>query len=276
MAILLYSAMMLILYLTGIKYELGIKLKHGIYTSVIAAAVCLPLNKIIKSDSLNYGTGLLSLYGINGNNSMFRLHWGIKIASFLMFAAFPVFYLSLASAGYIEITMACMIPVTGFLLPDFDLRAKIKKKKELILAEYPVFCTDIAVLAGSGMEITEAWKTASGINRKGLFYKEARTVAIRTETGVMFVDALREFAAALVIPEIYTFVTIISQELKSGSGGIAPKLTECAKRSWKTREAALKKRGGEAAAKLVFPLAVGLAGILLILAAPAVMIMKGM
>ena len=98
---------------------------------------------------------------------------------------------------------------------------------------------------------------------------------MKTSTGMLFQDALKEFSANLAISEIHTFVTIVNQEIKSGSGGMAAKLRDCAKRSWKIREDLAKKKGEEAIRKLKVFLILRMAGVLMILAAPAVMIMKG-
>ena len=276
MAIGIYVFSIILLWIAGRRHGPQIRLKHAVYTSFLAASVSIPLKNILKKDVLGYGSQLMFLYGKKVHGDVYRIHWAVKISSFIIFAGFTIVYLSLASAGAIDFAISCLMPVLGFFLPDIDLKSKIKQKKSSILIDYPVFCTDLAVMNGAGLDLYEAWEMAAKRNSKNEFYKEARSVILKTSTGMLFRDALKDFSANLSMPEIHTFVTIVNQEIKSGSGGMASRLRDCAGRSWKIRESTAREKGEEAVSKLVFPLAVGFAGILLILAAPAVIIMKGM
>lgn len=275
MFIFAYVVLLITIWVLGRHKTVGLLLKHGSYTGVLLPGVLRITERIVNKDFLNYGARLMLLYGIRGNEKLYVIHWSIKVSSLIMFASFPVIFLSLAATELITAFLALMMPVMGFILPDLDLYSKIKKRKASIMEDYLIFCTDIAVMTGAGLDITKAWEKASEKKSASVFYKETRYVLLKTVTGNQFSDALKEFSSNLSLPEIHTFVTIVNQEIKSGSGGMAFKLRECAKRSWKIREDIARKKGEEAASKLVFPLAMGLVGILLILAAPAVMIMKG-
>lgn len=271
----IYAAFLIIIWISGRNKIVGIPLKHGGYTKILLPGVLIFTEKLIRRDFLNYGARLMLLYGIRGNEKLYLIHWSIKISSLLMFSSFPFVFLSLDSFDSITTVFSLTLTAIGFILPDLDLYTKIKKRKASIMKDYIIFCTDIAIMTGAGLEITKAWERASERESATDFYKEARHVLLKTVTGTQFAEALKDFSSNLALSEIHTFVTIVNQEIKSGSGGMAFKLGECAKRSWKTREDIARKKGEEAASKLVFPLAMGLMGILLILAAPAVLIMKG-
>ena len=275
MVIIIYFILIFILWMLGRKFGTGFHLKHASYSSFIVPALVIPIKRILKKDILSYGRKLMFLYGVTGNERLFVIHWSIKIASFLLFSAFPVIYLTLDSPGIWATIISCMMPILGFFIPDLDLMSKINQKKASIMLDYPVFCTELAVMTGAGLDITRAWKRAAEKKSRSTFYTEVNRVISKATTGMLFQDALKEFSANLAMSEIHTFVTIVNQEIKSGSGGMAVKLRDCAKRSWRLREDLAKKKGEEAVSKMVFPLAIGLAGILLILAAPAIMIMKG-
>jgi len=275
MWVFVYAVILAIIWVFGRKRVVGLPLKHGSYTKTLLPGILLFTEKIIKRDFLNYGARMILLYGIRGNEKLYLIHWSIKIASILIFFSFPVIFLSLDYFDSVTTVFSLILTVIGFILPDIDLYSKIKKRKASIMQDYIIFCTDIAIMTGAGLEITKAWERASEKESATVFYKETRHVLLKTVTGTQFTDALKEFSSNLALSEIHTFVTIVNQEIKSGSGGMAFKLRECAKRSWKIREDIARKKGEEAASKLVFPLAMGLMGILLILAAPAVLIMKG-
>lgn len=276
MAVIIYILSIISLWVIGRKFGKSLRLKHAFYTSFLINGIFLLLKSILKKDILNYGGRLMFLYGINESDDIFIVHWAAKISSLILFSGFQVIYLSFFRAGIVEMIISTAISITGFILPDIDLKYKIKQKNISILLDYPVFCTDLAVMCGAGLDLYEAWEKALWRKSRSTLYTEARRVLLKTSAGILFQDSLREFSANLPIPEIHTFVTIINQEIKSGSGGMASRLKDCAGRSWRTRERIARKKGEEASSKLVFPLAVGLAGVLLILASPAVMVMKGM
>lgn len=275
MAIIIYFILIIILYMSGRKYGKGFYCKHAVYSRFLVPVLAIIIKKIIKKDIMHHGRKLMFLYGFRGIEKLFVIHWSMKFASLIIFSAFPVIFLTIESPEFWVIVVSCMMPIMGFFIPDLDLRSKINQKRSSVMSDYPIFCTNLAVMTGAGLEITEAWKKATEKNTRRAFYIEVNRVIFKSTTGMPFQDSLKEFSANLTIPEIHTFVTIVNQEIKSGSGGMSLKLRECAKRSWKAREVLAKKKGEEAVSKMVFPLAIGLAGILMILAAPAVMIMKG-
>ncbi|MFO7611115.1 MAG: type II secretion system F family protein [Clostridia bacterium] len=207
---------------------------------------------------------------------LFCLHLSVKAASMIIFASFPVFYLCFFNASGMEVALACAMPFVGLALPDMDLKAKIRKRKEEIMIDFPAFCTELAIMTGSGLEVQEAWRQASRKDTDSEFYREARFTVSRTETGTMFRESLHEFSARMAIPEIHTFISILSQAIKTGGGNLVEMIRNCARQSWELRSENARKRGEEASAKLVFPLALGLAGIIIILTAPALIIMKGL
>jgi Flp pilus assembly protein TadB len=276
MAIFIYFISIFTLWYMGRRFGKKAYLKHAVYTKVICPAVLIPMEGILKRVNLNAGSRLMFLYSKGRKDGVLKVHLAVKISSFILFACYPVVYLSIWDAKPFEIALACMMPVFGFFVPDLDLSSKIKNKKNAIMSDYPVLCTDLAVMAGAGLNLMDAWARASSRNSQSILYREARLVIQKTKAGTPLRDALKEFSANLPMPEIHTFATIISQEIKSGSGGMPGRLRECALRSWQAREDTVKKKGEEAASKIIFPLALGLAGILIILASPAVLIMKGL
>lgn len=275
MILILYLIILATIWIIGKFSDEYINLKHASYTIPIARGL-VPLSVVlVKKNHPDPMGRLLFLYGTRGNAGLYIHHFAAKAASCILFFIFPVVYFSFSTPGMIEVFLALALPAAGYMLPDLDLTAKVKVKKEEVLRGYMRFCTDLAVMSGAGLDITSAWEEAVKKDSHNDFVSEARRAVLRASTGMMFSDALKEMAANLSIPEVHTFVTLVNQEIKSGSGGMQAKLRECAVRSWNIREAEAKRKGEEAASKMVFPLAAGLMGILMILAAPAVMIMKG-
>ena len=158
------------------------------------------MNRILKKDVLGYGSRLMFLYGKKVQEDIFIIHCAAQIASLILFASFTVVYLSIASAGYIELAISCMMPLVGFFLPDIDLIVKIKQKKSSILHDFPILCTDLAVMNGAGLGLYKAWEMAIKRKADSVLYKEARLIILKTTTGMLFRDALKDFSANLSIP----------------------------------------------------------------------------
>lgn len=275
MAIIVYVILILTLLVMNGKYSTKHCLKHATYTKPIYFSVYALCSVVLKKTICGSGGRLFLLYGRNRGENLICMNWTVKISSAVMFAVFPVVYAAVVKAGIEETALTCLMPVLGFLLPDIDLKTKINKRKASILMDFPVFCTDLAIMVGSGLNIPEAWRKAANRKTRTEFYKEARFVVLKTETGVMFREALGEFSGRLALPEIFTFVSIINQSIKAGDENMTEMIRTCARRSWKIREDNARKKGEEASVKLVFPLVLGLMGIILILSAPAVILMKG-
>jgi tight adherence protein C len=192
----------------------------------------------------------------------------------LIFMVFPAASAVFMGDGLVEAIFAILLPPVGYILPDLELKAEIKKRKNSILRDFPVFCTDLAIMSSAGLDIVKAWEIAVAAGKKSEFYREAGLAVLRNRSGIGMIEAIDMFSTKLAVPEVHTFASVVTQALKEG-GDMSSMLEECAKRSWRTREAEAGRKAEEASARIVFPLVLGLMGILLMLAAPAVLMMKG-
>ena len=274
MSMIIYFTAVLILYVLGEKYGDKNHLRHALYTQPLFKALHILIFSVKKTGVGRPGGKLMLLYGRDKEKNLYISHLASKVASGILFLIFPVVLGSYLTLEFPEILVLYMMPIAGYFLPDIDLSAKIKQRKMEILFDFPIFCTELAVITGAGLSIMKAWEKAAGNSSESEFYREARLVCLKTETGTTFRKAIKEFSERIAFPEIHSFISVISQEIKSG-GGVTEKLRECAVISWRTREDNARKRGEEAEAKIIFPLALGLAGVIIVLSAPAVILLKG-
>jgi tight adherence protein C len=143
-----------------------------------------------------------------------------------------------------------------------------------ILLDYPSFAMEFALLVNAGLTPQKSWMMASEKNNATEFYSEAGKVSLRCNTGSPFVDSLMAFSAGLAIPEINTFVSVVTQSVKNGGQDMTHMLKRHALQCWEKRRMEVRKKAEEAGAKLVFPLMLGLVGIIAILVFPAVYMIK--
>lgn len=249
-------------------------LRHGRYTRPIQPAVYRLCECVLGEKSAPASDKATLLYGSRDPGHMRMLHLSVKLSTMLMFMIFPAVSAVLMGDGLAEAGFAILLPPMGYVLPDLELKSEIKKRRNGILRDFPVFCTDLAIMSSAGMDIAKAWEMAVAAGGKSEFYREAGLALLRNRSGIGMTEAIGMFSDKLAVPEVHTFASVVTQAINEG-GDMSSMLADCAKRSWVTREAEAGKKAEEASARAVFPLVLGLMGILVVLAAPAVLMMKG-
>lgn len=143
----------------------------------------------------------------------------------------------------------------------------IKKRSEKFMDEFPNAVSTIALLVNSGMILREAWREVSMSGNSEL-YKEMRKVNEEMENGVSEIDALYNFAARCVTPDIKKFTAFIVQGLEKGSKDLADALRMQTDELWHIKKQNTIRRGELASSKLMIPLMIMFAGILVIVMGP--------
>ncbi len=164
--------------------------------------------------------------------------------------------------GYLmPITVA--IAVLLFFLRDRDLHEEIAHQKKRLKLQYPDVVHKLVLYLGAGMSI------------RGSFYR----LAERYELAVY---ACRELEAGLTEPVVYDrfgkragvmeyirLGTLLTQNLKKGNRALLIRLEEEAYKASKDRVNMAKKLGEEAGTKLLIPMVMYLATVMLMIMIPA-------
>lgn len=276
MLLVAYSALIIILMVISRKSGIRTRPRHAAYVRIIIPAVSMVIDRLRKGSSGNISHGFRVLYGrLKITRGMVR-ETDIKIASLVLFMGIPAAILTFLRPGKVEIIVCTAALVMGYMLPEIDLRQKAAGIMDSVMRDFPVFCMDLAMFSGTGTGLEQAWSMALKGKPESVFYQEAARVRSRTHTGMPFEKSLIIFARRFGIPEIYSFSTLIGQSLKTGSSDVVSVLREHAMHSWEGRLARAREKGDKASVKMIFPLVMGLTGIILILAYPAFAVMKGM
>lgn len=199
-----------------------------------------------------------------------------KLASLIMFLIIPIAVYTFSNPGGFELFICFAFSGAGYFLPNLDIKQKAMYKRESILRDFSVFCMDLAVLTKAGVGLERSWAKALNNREASEFYKEARLMIIRTEAGISLEQSIIAFARRLGVPEVYSFASVVSQAVKSGAAGTSDIIKDFAVQSWQNRCQKARENGEKASVKMVFPLAMGLAGIIVVVAFPAFAAMKGL
>lgn len=155
-------------------------------------------------------------------------------------------------------------------------KEKEKKERETEIAkEYPQLAVRMAMLAGTGMTISGAFKRIAeeyGKTRqekKKPLYEEMQISCREIESGISEMSAYENMGRRCRLPCITRFTALLIQYSKSGSSGLKKALQEEAAQALKERKEYARKRGEEAGTKLLAPMMLMLILVVVVIMIPA-------
>lgn len=158
-----------------------------------------------------------------------------------------------------------------------ELQRKAERRKEAFIAELPTFLHKLSLLMSAGETAHRAWQLASaaGASKQShpLYLELART-SRDIEQGVPFPRALESLHRRCSFYEVGALVTTVLMNYKRGGESFALALQDAARSMMEKKHAIVRMKGERASAKLLFPMLLMLMAVMVIVAAPAVMIMN--
>ncbi|QJC51260.1 type II secretion protein F [Paenibacillus albicereus] len=189
-------------------------------------------------------------------------------------------WLVAAAAG--EPLIAWLGLFAGLLLPAGklrDIKVKAQRRKQELLLGLPDLLGKLTLLVGAGETVQRALARCAERPLRGgaddpLHAELARTVQLLA-SGHPFSAALESFSRRCAVQEASVFATVLLLNYRRGGDQLSLALKEISIPLWDKRRSAARARGEEASSRLVFPL-VGIFFILMIVVgAPAVLMMGG-
>ncbi|HNZ40819.1 MAG TPA: type II secretion system F family protein [Clostridia bacterium] len=156
---------------------------------------------------------------------------------------------------------------------DFDISKVYENKKQEIITDFSVFLTKLTLCLGAGMTLYQAF-TRQDYDLPDRTFKAHLDRLINNLT--MHSDpeySFLELSLMLPIPQINAFCSIMITGFKNTEAGIKDTLKTYTSSIWTERRNNAKKRAEQSSAKAVLALAIGLIGILLVLTAPAMIML---
>lgn len=152
-----------------------------------------------------------------------------------------------------------------------------KKERELQMAlDYPQMVSKLTLYLGAGMTVRKAWyriaedyelqKEEKG-NRE--VYEEMLYTMHEIQGGGSEGECYEKFGERCALPAYKKFGAMLSQNLKKGTKGLAPLLKQEAENAFEERKSLAKRLGEEAGTKMLLPMFLMLAVVLVIIVVPA-------
>jgi hypothetical protein len=172
---------------------------------------------------------------------------------------------------------ALVVSVAVYLLGDKDLHEQVAKRREHMRREYPDIVYKITLYLGAGMTLQGAFQKiaaeyeqskAMGKSKKHA-YEEMLYTCRELKSGVSEGNAYEHFGKRTGLQEYIRLCTLMTQNLKKGSASLVPRLREEVDKSLTERIRMGRKLGEEAATKLLVPMVMMLAVVMVMVMLPA-------
>jgi tight adherence protein C len=169
-------------------------------------------------------------------------------------------------------TLAVLIPVALFN----DLHRKVVKREHEVILELPELLNKIILLVGAGSTVQQAIKQCLERKRGEAnhpLYRELFQMQREWESGDPFQQALEGFSKRCGIQEVSAFTTSVLLNFRRGGNDFALAQRELSHTLWEKRKAVSRTLGEQASSKLMFPMMLLFVVIIVLVGAPAFMIM---
>ncbi len=173
------------------------------------------------------------------------------------------------------------LPVGLFLHHRQQVHEEAQRRSAQLMLDYPELMWKMSLLLGAGMTIRGAFERIASRQRedqRGSHQKRERYLLLEMQltmrqmrSGKSEGSAYEEFGRRCGLPRYIKLGTILSQNLKKGSRGLAEQLAQEAASSMEERKNAARRIGERAGTKILMPMMLMLGVVLLVLTVPAFM-----
>ncbi|UKS29017.1 type II secretion protein F [Paenibacillus sp. HWE-109] len=158
-----------------------------------------------------------------------------------------------------------------------DLDVKIRKKRQMIILELPEVLSTIVLLVNAGETVHRAWvRCVEAMPQKSEtpLYKELAQAVHELEMNVSFTKVMEDFSKRCALHEVSLFTSTLLLNHKRGGHDFVLSLQSLSLDLWQRRKSVSRTLGEEASSKLVFPMVLIFLIVMVIVAAPALLMMK--
>lgn len=165
-----------------------------------------------------------------------------------------------------------------FILGDRDLHSRLQRQREHMKREYPDIVHKLVLYLGAGMTLQGAFQKvaaeyehyrAAGGMRKSPVCEQMIYTCRDLKSGISEDTAYEHFGKRTGLQEYIRLSTLMTQNLKKGSSSLLSRLREEADKALTERIQAGKRLGEEASTKLLIPMVMMLAVVMIMVILPA-------
>lgn len=148
-----------------------------------------------------------------------------------------------------------------------QVKTRVRRRNDELVRDFCEVVSVLALLTNAGMILREAWEQTSH-GGTSVIYKEMQFSVEQIQNGMSEADAIQAFGTRSMLPEIKKFTAILVQSIKKGGGDLPSILTAQSTESWHLKKQTVQAQGNKAGSKLLLPMLLMFAGILMIVIVP--------
>lgn len=185
-------------------------------------------------------------------------------------------WLSLLGQEPILLAMGAVFGIVLTIRPFAEAGRKVEQRKQQMIIELPDMLSKLMLLVGAGETVQQALARCLEGKAAELhpLYKEWGDAVSMLRNGQSFSTAMERFNRRCAVQEVSVFTTVLLLNYRRGGEHFVLALRELSYTLWEKRKAIARSRGEEASSKLVFPLVGILLVLMVLVAAPAVLLMS--
>ncbi|GBG06720.1 hypothetical protein PAT3040_01253 [Paenibacillus agaridevorans] len=173
--------------------------------------------------------------------------------------------------------MGAVVAIVLVLRRFVEADREVERRRRAIIAALPDMLAKLTLLVGAGETVQGAFaKCLDGGPGYGdsPLHKEWRHAVLSLQNGQSFGIAIERLGRSCGVQEVAIFTTVILLNYRRGGDRFVLALKEFSYSLWEKRKAAARTSGEEASSKLVFPLVGILFIMMVVVAAPAFLLMS--
>ncbi|WNR42254.1 type II secretion protein F [Paenibacillus roseipurpureus] len=201
-----------------------------------------------------------------------------ELLSASVISLFGMAILALVAGGDGTVIVFGVLLAIGMpLLMVRDLDVQIRKKHTRMILDLPEFLSTIVLLVNAGETVNRAWircVQAKPQLAESPLYKELILAVHELEMNTSFTKVLEDFNKRCALHEVSLFTSTLGLNYKRGGHDFVIALQSLSLELWQRRKSVSRTLGEEASSKLVFPMVLIFVVVMVIVAAPALLMMK--
>lgn len=192
------------------------------------------------------------------------------------------YYQPFNNRGMVIVVMGILI---GILLIALQKQNRIKEqdeRKKQMLRDYPEIINKLTLYLGAGMTVKRAWRNVVEAYireqqddiEQHYAYEEMKKTCYEMDSGMTEAQSYENFGRRCEVQAYIRLGALLSQNLRKGTKGLTQLLKVEAIQAFEERKAQAKRLGEEAGTKLLLPMFLMLAVVLVIVIVPAFFTMQ--
>jgi hypothetical protein len=175
-----------------------------------------------------------------------------------------------ANTGVVILFLGTVAALFVYFSSKSNLRKKETDMELELMLEYPELVDKLALYIGSGVTIRGSF-TRICDSSQGILKKELTYMLNEIKSGIPESDAYYNMGHRINIPVYIKLMSMLSQNVKKGTKDLLAAMETEEQVALQARKELAKKRGEEAGTKLLFPMIVLMAIVMIIVVMPAIL-----